>query len=87
MPEKFYEIDTCDQFHKTFFCITYSAIGILPCDITQVMPLGLPIMLEKFYEIDTCDQFHKTFCHNLYCYWHIALRFISGFAARVVNYA
>jgi hypothetical protein len=39
--KKFYDIDTCDQFHKTFFGVIYAAIGILPYVFTQVMPLGV----------------------------------------------
>ncbi len=29
----------------------------------------------------------QLFRHNLHWYWHIALRFDSGYATRVVNYA
>jgi hypothetical protein len=38
---KFYDIDTCDQFYKTFFGVIYAPIGILPYVLPQVMLLGV----------------------------------------------
>ncbi len=61
--KKFYETDTCSQFHKTCCAIINVAIGAFPQVLTWGMLLGgINYAEKKFYETDTCSQFHKTCC-------------------------
>ncbi len=46
MPKKFYEIDTCGKFHKTFF----------GCNLHWHWHID-----KMFYKIDKLGKFHKTF--------------------------
>ncbi len=87
MTKKFCEIDTCGQFHKTFYgsnichyqCNNLSFdLGYAARGVTHI---------KKVYEIDTCGQFNKTFYgSNLHHYWCTALSFDLGHAAKGVNY-
>jgi hypothetical protein len=60
MPKKFYEIDTCGQFHKTFW---RNSIHYWHTALSLSLGYGIRgVNYAKlfFYEIDTCGQFHKT---------------------------
>ncbi len=72
--QKFYEIETCGQIHKTFFCIICTAIGILPY-----------VLKKKFIWLKPVANFIKLYWHNLGHFWHIALSSDLGYAARGVN--
>jgi hypothetical protein len=82
----FCEIETYGQFHKTFFSVIYSAIGVLAYYLTLVMLLKEPITEKGLIRLTPVANFIKLFQHNLRCYWCIGIIFDLCYAAIGTNY-
>ncbi len=71
MLKKFHEIDTCDQFHKTFFTFWHTALNFdLGCATWDII-----YTKKSFMKLTPVSNFIKPFWCNLCCLLAYCLKF------------